>query len=366
MDVSETQMRWFRFRRSGLAEPFAAPATVASRLLGVQAQMPVAGDIAFFNRLKKTSQAELQAARLESRSVVRFWGQRNTVHIFAAADWPLLHAAFQERSSVLQRKLEQAGLGAEFLRLASRLEKRLRTGGTLTYGDVKSKKLEEKQDKWVLAYAVFMHLVRRGTVCHGADQDNRSSFVHRDHWLPELTWEPPGEERATTELAARYLATFGPATPADLAFWYGTTLTNARRWIASDDRNVEVMVAGRPHFCRAEDLSELTAKAPVPSRWPVHLLHRFDPLVLATKDKNWLIDPAHYKKVWRAAAHVEAVLLVGGRIAGTWRYDRKSRGIVVNLSPFSRLAKTVTRSAEKRARALAGFLDVELLDFRVG
>ena len=92
----------------------------------------------------------------------------------------------------------------------------------------------------------------------------------------------------------------------------------------------------------------------------MRLLHRFDPIVLATKDKWWLIDEKHYKKVWRAAAHVEAVVLVGGRIAGTWRYDRKPSGLAVTVSPFARFSRPVAASVRKQAAAIAEFLELPL------
>ena len=138
-------------------------------------------------------------------------------------------------------------------------------------------------------------------------------------------------------------------------------MTNGKRWIeAAGNRCVTVEVDGREHWCRREDLDDIAVKPPPAARWPVRLLYRFDPMLLATRDKSWLIDDEHYKKVWRAAAHVEAVLLVRGRIAGIWRYDRKARGLVVRVSPFARLSATVSRAAEKRAAAVAAFLGLDL------
>jgi hypothetical protein len=87
--------------------------------------------------------------------------------------------------------------------------------------------------------------------------------------------------------------------------------------------------------------------------------------VLSTKDKSWLIDDEHKKKVWWPAAHVAAVLLVRGRIAGTWRYDRKARGLDVRVSPFARLSRPVAGAVEKQAKAIAGFLDLPLREFDV-
>ncbi len=97
----------------------------------------------------------------------------------------------------------------------------------------------------------------------------------------------------------------------------------------------------------------------------MRLLYRFDPLLLATKDKDWLVDAEHYKKVWRPSAHVDPVLLVRGRIAGTWRYDRTGKGLALRLKPFARLTKAVQRAAEEQGRGVASFLGLELARFEL-
>ena len=51
-------------------------------------------------------------------------------------------------------------------RVVRKIAKRLEAGEVLTYKDVKSKKLEAAQDKWVVSYLVYMELVREGVVCH--------------------------------------------------------------------------------------------------------------------------------------------------------------------------------------------------------
>ena len=327
--------------------------------------MPSAAGIAFWNRTSDVSADSLEQARLEDRTLVRMWGQRNTVHTYATDDWPFLHSAFAERHSIMRRRLKEAGLLGEFNRVVKRYAARLAKGDTLTYKDIQAKKLEGKQDRWVLSYVVFMELVREGVTCHGPDQGNQSGFVHREHWLPDLEWSPPDPDEAHPELARRYLAAYGPADAADLAFWYGTSMTVAKRWLAATEGCVSFELDGRTLWCPEEDLQELGDKPPATSRWPVRLLGRFDPLVLATKDKSWLIDEEHYKKVWRPSAHVEAVLLARGRIAGTWRYDRKAGGLHVRVSPFDKLPATVVRAAEKQAAGVAAFQGQDLARFEV-
>ncbi|MCP4249303.1 MAG: winged helix DNA-binding domain-containing protein [bacterium] len=375
MKVIPTQVHWFRLRRSGLVEPFATPAETARRLIGVQAQLLAAADLAFWNRTADCAQELLKRERLGRRRIVRFWGQRDTLHIYDAQDWPLLHTVLAPRQTRIHQRLAQAGVDGELRRVVRQTAKRLANGKPLTYADIKSKKLaagirtkqmNDAQAQWAAAYTTFRELEREGIGCHGPDVGGGSSFVHREHWLSDLDWSPPPAESAFATFARRYLTTYGPAEARDLAFWYGTTVTEAKCWIDSAGESCsQVAVGDRTYWCCRDDLDELTKKPPPAGRWPVRLLYRFDPLVLAMKDKSWLIDEQHYKKVWRPSAHVEAVLLVRGRIAGTWRYERKTKQLNVRVSPFASLSRTVTEAADKQAAGIAAFLGLQLGGFEV-
>jgi uncharacterized protein YcaQ len=358
---------WFRLCRSGLVEPFASAPETARRLVGVQAQLPAAAALAVFQRTRGCTLESLHQERLRRRTLVRFWGQRNTVHLYAAGDWPLLHAAFGDRSSVLERRLKTLGLDGEFRRLRSCIRKRLEQGEQLSHKDVRSPKLEEGQDQFRVSYITFMSLVQEGIVCHGQEEGSETRFVHRKHWLPGLAWDPPPKTEALAEITRRYLAAYGPARPHDVAFWFGANVSAARSWMESlGEECAEVSLDGEPHWCLTSDLPILRKKPPAASRWPTCLLPRFDPLLLATKDKSWLIDTAHYRKVWRPSAQVEAVMLVSGRIAGTWRYQRRARTLKVALKPFASLAAPAQKKLSQDAERIAEFLGLESADVKAG
>ena len=222
----------------------------------MQAQLPTAAEVAFFNRTVGVSPDSLAHERLETRSVLRMWGQRNTAHVYAADDWPLLHTAFRRRESVMAGRLRDAGLWDAFQRVIDHLEKRLAAGEHLTYKDVGSsddhQKLIDGLDKWadltttnsgagwLLSHAVFFQLVRAGIICHGPDQGAESTFVHRQRWLPDLQWTLPDDSDAFAELACRYLATYGPATSQNLASWFGITAAEARQWLAAAGERLSI------------------------------------------------------------------------------------------------------------------------------
>jgi hypothetical protein len=114
---------------------------------------------------------------------------------------------------------------------------------------------------------------------------------------------------------------------------------------------------------REQDLATLRRRPPEPEEWPVRLLYRFDPYVLAHKDKGWVVDPAYYKAVWRPAGHIEGIVLAHGRGLGVWRYDRKSKGLVVTVTPFAPLPAYVTEQLPSLAEQAAVFFGLTLVGF---
>ena len=97
------------------------------------------------------------------------------------------------------------------------------------------------------------------------------------------------------ELARRYLTGHAPASVEDFAAWSGLPMSVARPAFPTDQRPVE--------------------EGPVPR---VKLLGHFDPYLLGYKDRGFALDPAYAKRVQRGGGFVQAVVLVDGRVAGTW------------------------------------------------
>jgi len=210
-----------------------------------------------------------------------------------------------------------------------------------------------------------MRLVRDGIACHGPDQNGESTFVHRQKWVPDLVWDQPAKDQSDAEAACRYLAAYGPATPHDLAAYFGTTITAAKTWIArADDRIVPVLVDEKKAVLLEADIDNVLEKPPAPAKWPLRLLYRFDPFVLGavgSKNKEWLLDKDNFKKVWRPGAHIEAVILVGGRIMGTWRYNRRSKGLILEIKPFKPFNQRQNREIAKQGAGIVNFLGQELI-----
>ena len=163
-------------------------------------------------------------------------------------------------------------------------------------------------------------------------------------------------------LVRRYLAAFGPASAADVQNWSG--LRGAAPVLEEmDDLERFEDAQGRALF----DLPDAPRPdADVPA--PVRFLPEFDNLVLAHDDRTRLLDEEHRPRVVTKNLRVKATFLVDGRVAGTWKSERKGRKAALTLEPFGKLRKKDATALSEEGERLLRFVeeDAASFDVRVG
>jgi hypothetical protein len=186
-------------------------------------------------------------------------------------------------------------------------------------------------------------------VCFGPTVSTQTTFVLTEQWLGKAVAPLPVEE-AEAELARRFVTAYGPATVRDFCYWAGLYAPDARRmWerIAKELRPVgeafvHETVRGRPQR---------------PESPHVRLLPNFDAFLLGHKGKDASVEPAHYKKVFKSAGWIAPVVLVDGRVAGTWSLERGTKGVVARIAAFRTLAPAVRKGVEAEAEALGALVE---------
>lgn len=363
MDLTADDLAWERIRRSGLVEPFASPVEVARALIGVQSQFIVPAGLAIRNR----SDARLTALGLDAhlqdrRELIRLWGQRKTVHIYDTEDWAVIVSACRAIPSYRDRLTDLLDRDeAELEAALGRVEQILKGVERACRADLVA--ADASLRPW-LEYGnmLLVDLARRGLACHAATVGSQSYFAHRNVWLPDIEWNPPSIDEAGRDLARRYFRNYGPATVSDFAFWLGARAGDAKAWASAlGEELLQVPADGETMLDWAGGMGRVAPARPPRRDWPVRLLHRFDPMLLAYKNKGWLIDEERYKTVWRKAGYVEAVIFQAGRIAGTWGYKKKAGGIEIWLEPFTTPPKKTLAILEKEAAGVAAYFELPLV-----
>ena len=171
-----------------------------------------------------------------------------------------------------------------------------------------------------------------GLIASGPRLGRQFSYRLLDERAP--AGEPFDRDAALAELAGRYIASHGPATTADLANWSGLTLTDARRGIA----------AAQPALLHEEVDGQTLwfADAPLPPRPPsptAYLLSIYDESTIGYKDRSAIVSADDGARLGTMGNALQNVIVIDGRIVGTWRRTLGKDTLGVELDPFRGLSE---------------------------
>jgi DNA glycosylase AlkZ-like len=162
-------------------------------------------------------------------------------------------------------------------------------------------------------------------------------------WLGQRT--APAD--AVAELTRRWLHTFGPATAADVKWWFGTTLTAARKAL-SDIGAVEVDLDSGPGYALPDDLEIEPEVAPSAA-----LLPGLDVTTMGWFDRDWYLG-AHRGQVFDRNGNAGPTAWWNGRVVGGWCQDHQAH---VQLQLLEDPGRDGRRVLKRRAAALTSWLD---------
>jgi hypothetical protein len=122
------------------------------------------------------------------------------------------------------------------------------------------------------------------------------------------------------------------------------------------DPVVEVDIEGTRGLVREEDLDALAGVSPA---HPLRLLPGFDPFTneLPRRVESVLGD-AHHDRVHRTAGWVTPIVVIDGRIGGTWEIENGKGGAGrVVVQPFGRWRGGARKELVAEVERIAAFLD---------
>ncbi len=367
---TDAQVAAFRVHRHhlDLRAPRSGLASVVADVCGVQAQVTAMARIALWARLRHLTVDDVEQALVQKRTIVKTWSMRGALHLLASNELLLyLGGLMTTRLPREQRWIEGAGLKEE--ETTAMILDALRNG-PLTRAQLVAylaKRLGTKTKDWMdggwgrktvgsnTAWQLVRPAVVRGFVCFGPSDGQEITFTRVAQWLRNLP-SMPVEEEAEDALVRRYLRAFGPADAKDLGAWSGSHM---RRIITTlerlGDELVEVDRDGHRGFLLREDLSALERAET--DQEVVRLLPSFDPFMLGHLDRGYLVDRAHYKQVYKDQGWLAPVVLLDGRVAGTWSYQRHAGKLGVDVKMFTTFNKETRKNVQEEARDLSRFLE---------
>jgi hypothetical protein len=346
---------------------------VVSRLCGLHAQLMSSAELTVWARVEDLDRKAVQWALWVDRTLVKTWAMRGTLHLLPAGELPLWRAALSMSRRYLRAASWQKYFGITLEELdrlteavATALNGRVMTRdelvqevGRLTGSAAFGTKLGQSWGT-ILKPAAFA-----GHLCFAPSVGQRVRFTRPDTWLaaegrPATPAVDP--QAAPAAITRRFLACYGPATYYDLARWWGgsSSVSTARQWIASLGEEVTpVEVEGVPAWMLADDARKVRRHT---SDGSVRLLPGFDQYVIGASWHAGQLLPERdlRSRVYRPQGWISPVLLVNGRMEGTWRHEIKGSRVEVVIEPFVKVPVWARRAAGQEAERLAAFLGCTL------
>jgi len=92
-------------------------------------------------------------------------------------------------------------------------------------------------------------------------------------------------------------------------------------------------------------------------RGTVRLLPSFDPFLQGHRRRDHLVDRAHYKQVYKDQGWLAPVVLLDGRVIGTWSYQRGAGKLGLDVKMFTPFSKETRAKSKEEANDLGRFLE---------
>jgi hypothetical protein len=332
------------------------------RLAGLHAQVAASAELALWARIDPLDPG-WAAGALGRHELVKTWAMRGTLHLLAADELGTYVAA----QAVLPPRhtrgswLKAYGLSADQAEALLAAIPRVLDGPPLSR-EALAQAVARETGIDALAEALrdgFGALLKpaafAGSLCFADPEGRNVRFTRPDLLLGEPLPRPEPAD-AMAAVLRRYLAAYGPASREELARWFGMTspALAGRCLRALGDEAVQVTVEGAEVWALAADLDELAAAEPTGT---VRLLPAFDPhVVAAPRDREAVLPAARRPEVYRPQGWLSPVLLVDGRMVGTWAHERRGEALGVEVSPWSDPGREVLDAAAGEAERLAAFL----------
>ncbi len=337
---------------------------VVTHICGVHAQLMSAAELALWARVQDLSPSDVQDALWRDRALVKTWAMRGTLHLLAAREFPLYVAALSTFKHYRRPSwLKYHGVTlAELDTIIEAVRTTLAGSGTTReqLADAIAERAHEPKLRELLRSgwgALLKPAAFQGYLCFGPSQGQQVTFVRPDQWIG--AWHPVEPEQALQEIARRYLAAYGPATVDDFARWWGMEPSDAKRLFRSLADDVEAVdVEGWKASMLAVAIEQMQVLQAPRS---VRLLPHFDPYVVAlARQCQYLLPAEHKGRVYRPQGWISPVVLVDGRMAGVWDYDRQRSQIVVNVDMFAPPTDEVRQDIAAEAQRLGSFLGADV------
>lgn len=321
-------------------------------LVAVQAQEYAGAKWGLGLRTSGANEAEIEEA-FNSGAILRTHLMRPTWHFVAPEDirWLLALTAprVEMANGSMYRKMELDE--KTFRRSNDAIARSLQGGNQLTRDELRERLAAAgiaTSGEQRMAY-LMMHAELQGVVCSGARRGRQFTYALLEERVPPAPQLDRDEARA--RLASRYFKSRGPATVHDFAKWSGLTVSDARRGLDTvQEELAHETVEGTMYWFPP---SSTPGRRDSPT---VDLLSIYDEYISSYRDRSAVANPEYAHRLGALGNALTAVVLLDGRIVGTWKRTLHTASVAIETDIYPHLSRTQREAVAAATERYGAFL----------
>ncbi len=354
--IEKNKINRFRLLKNGLVKKFPDITSCLFSLNGIQAQILSASYLSIFNRVENIKSEDIDKALTLDHSIIRVWAYRSTLHLINSCNWDLISSALIEDHSWFKDKINKSNCRDEYLEISHDIRDFISKHVIFSRSDLKvCFKNPDKYDFYISSWGgLLIDLSQKGFICH-APINKKINFVSRSNWLPNLKFNSFDLVQANITLLRNYIKSYGPVEVGDFAFWRGINKSQAAEYFnLISDELYKICYNNKIYYISKKDKYIYSNFDDTHNS--ILLLYKFDPILLAYKDKFNMIDPMNYKNIWQIAGHIEGVILNSGFIIGRWNYKKTKPDIIFQYDFFYKVSDSIIEQVVNKSLDIIKFL----------
>jgi hypothetical protein len=323
---------------------------------GLHATRPTTPYLSLFARTEHFTREQLDDELSVKRSLGKIRCVRRTVYILPRERMPIAYAATKAMVvPVSERYSGYLGVNRkEYEEIAQSIVKIL-NGKGLT-----AKELKSTLGTTLNVSAIVNLMCDQGLLIRGMSQKGWKSNLHTYYalhtYFPDMDLNAVDEAEAKKSVVKHYLASFGPVTENDVAWWTGfpkghisPVLGSLRDTITPIDR----ATSKDTYWMLASDEDRLKS-VKIPKKHVVNVLSSLDPYLMGYKDRERYLSQDYYDNVFDRSGNATSTILLDGRVIGVWDFAEPLVKIFLFRDCESRVLRELYSKAQNIGRFISG------------
>ena len=306
-------------------------------------------------RLPGSTVKEIEDA-ISSGEIIRTHILRPTWHYVLPEDLKWMRALHTSKAKAsLSARDRSLGISLPIISKSKKIIERALSKGEHLTGDELAKELEKNKIDTgdYRAWHLFYKAELDGIICSGRIKNGKPTFALLDERVPSQNKTERIEALAL--LAKKYFTSHGPATISDFAWWSGLNNTDAKRALESVKSEFYSAVIDEQTywFPNSNSISKL-------NKDKIYLLPAFDELIISYKNRTAYLPSGKNNKVISNNGIFKPVIVLNGKIAGTWKRTASKNKIIAETNLFHPLNKIERIGIFKAFDVFGKFLSKEI------